>query len=87
MREVQERLALLSVMWTVIGNDWRLPARAITEFISRRASPGGIICLHDGRAVEKKPNIAETLKAVREIVPRLLDQGYKFETVSEVLAV
>lgn len=86
MRDVQERLALLSVMWTVIGRDWRWPARKISEHVFRRCCPGGIICLHDGRGVATKPDISETLKAVREIVPRLRDQGYKFETVSEILA-
>lgn len=86
MREVQEQLALLGVMWTVIGNDWRLPAEQISKLVLSRASAGGIICLHDGRAVRVKPDISETLKAVREIVPRLRDHGYSFDTVSEVLA-
>jgi peptidoglycan/xylan/chitin deacetylase (PgdA/CDA1 family) len=86
MRQVQESLALLSVMWTVIGHDWRLTAPAITDYVYRKSTPGGIICLHDGRAVESKPDISETLKAVSEIVPRLRDQGYKFETVSDLLA-
>jgi len=86
MRAMQERLALLSVMWTVIGYDWRWPAQKIAEYVSRRSTRGGIICLHDGRGVETKPDISQTLKAVREIVPRLRDQGYRFETVSDVLA-
>jgi peptidoglycan/xylan/chitin deacetylase (PgdA/CDA1 family) len=86
MREVQERLVLLDVMWTVIGHDWRLPAAQIAELVLRKAGPGGIICLHDGRAVAAKPDISETLKAVREIVPRLVDAGYQFETVADVLA-
>jgi peptidoglycan/xylan/chitin deacetylase (PgdA/CDA1 family) len=86
MREVQEQLALLSVMWTAMGYDWRLTSDAISHCVLRKVSPGGIICLHDGRAVQSKPDIGETLKAVREIVPRLRDQGYKFETVSEILA-
>lgn len=86
MREMQERLALLSVMWTVIGNDWRWPAQKIADYVSRRSSRGGIVCLHDGRAVEHKPDISQTLKAMRAIVPRLRDQGYRFETVSEILA-
>ncbi len=86
MKYVQERLALLSVMWTVIGRDWRWSARKIADRVLRQAAPGGIICLHDGRGAEVKPNIRETLNAVREIVPRLHDAGYKFETVSELLA-
>jgi peptidoglycan/xylan/chitin deacetylase (PgdA/CDA1 family) len=86
MSQVQAKLSLLSVMWTVIGYDWRWPAQKISEYVLRRSSAGGIVCLHDGRAVEEKPDIRETLKAVKEIVPRLRDHGYRFETVSQVLS-
>jgi len=85
LREVQERLLLLGVMWTVIGFDWRWPAEKISEYVLRHSSPGGIVCLHDGRGVNVRPEIGNTLGAVREIVPRLKDQGYRFETVSAVL--
>jgi peptidoglycan/xylan/chitin deacetylase (PgdA/CDA1 family) len=85
MREVQERLLLLDVMWTVIGFDWRWPAARVSDHVMRHRSPGGIVCLHDGRGVSVRPDIANTLEAVREIVPRLRDEGYKFETVNSVL--
>ncbi len=85
LREVQERLLLLGVMWTVIGFDWRWPAEKITDYVLRYSSPGGIICLHDGRGVSVCPEIGNTLAAVREIVPRLRDKGYRFETVSGLL--
>jgi peptidoglycan/xylan/chitin deacetylase (PgdA/CDA1 family) len=85
MSDVQTKLSLLSVMWTVIGHDWRWSADKVSSYVLRRSTPGGIVCLHDGRGVEHKPNIQETLRAVKEIVPRLRDQGYKFETVSELL--
>lgn len=86
MREVQERLVLLDVMWTVIGHDWNWESSRISELVLRKSAPGGIICLHDGRTTETKPDISQTLKAVREIVPRLIDEGYRFETVSDILA-
>src|SRR5579883_1233714 len=35
MRAVQEKLSLLNVLWTVIGNDWRWPAAKITEHVLR----------------------------------------------------
>jgi peptidoglycan/xylan/chitin deacetylase (PgdA/CDA1 family) len=73
------------VMWTVIGFDWRWPAHQITAHVLQRASPGGIICLHDGRSVQPRPDIRDTLEAVKQIVPRLRDRGYEFETVSAVL--
>ena len=63
MREVQERLLLLGVMWTVIGFDWRWPAERVSEYVLRHRSPGGIVCLHDGRGVEVRPQIANTLEA------------------------
>ena len=85
MREVQQKLSLLSVLWTVIGNDWRWPADKIKRHVLSNISPGGIVCLHDGRGVQPKPEISETLKAVRRIVPILKDQGYTFLTVSDLL--
>jgi peptidoglycan-N-acetylglucosamine deacetylase len=87
MRRVQRKLALLGVMWTVIAYDWRWPADRIAKHVLAHASPGGIICLHDGRAVEKSPDVQHTLSAVRRIVPVLRDQGYAFETVSDLMQV
>jgi peptidoglycan-N-acetylglucosamine deacetylase len=86
MQTVQQKLALLGVMWTVIGNDWRWPASRIAKHVLAHSSPGGIICLHDGRAVQPNPDITPTLNAVRQIVPVLKDQGYKFEIVSDLLS-
>jgi peptidoglycan/xylan/chitin deacetylase (PgdA/CDA1 family) len=85
LREVQQKLALLSVLWTVIGNDWRWPAHRIARHILHRVSPGGIICLHDGRAIQTNPDISETILAVKKIVPVLKDQGYTFLEVSDLL--
>ncbi len=85
MRAVQEKLSLLNVLWTVIGNDWRWPAERIKRHVLQGVAPGGIICLHDGRAVESKPDISETLRAVRNIIPVLKDQGYEFLIVSDLL--
>jgi peptidoglycan/xylan/chitin deacetylase (PgdA/CDA1 family) len=85
MNSVQQKLALLGVMWTVIGNDWKWPTDRITKHVLAHSSPGGIICLHDGRAVEPNPDISATLAAVRQIVPVLKDHGYRFEIISDLL--
>lgn len=87
MREVQQKLSLLSVMWTVIGYDWRWPVERITKHVLGRCFPGGIICLHDGRGVNAKPDISATLRAVQRIVPVLKDNGYSFEIVSDLMHV
>ncbi|MGA8027047.1 MAG: polysaccharide deacetylase family protein [Bryobacteraceae bacterium] len=85
MHEVQRKLSLLSVMWTAIGYDWRWPADRIAKHIVARATPGGIICLHDGRGVQLSPDVSPMLSAIRQIVPALKDRGYSFEIVSDLL--
>jgi peptidoglycan-N-acetylglucosamine deacetylase len=85
MRAVQKRLGLLGVMWTVIGHDWEWPVDRIANLVLRKASPGGIICLHDGRGIQPHADISQMLAALRKIVPVLKDQGYSFETVSELV--
>jgi peptidoglycan/xylan/chitin deacetylase (PgdA/CDA1 family) len=82
---MQRQMGLLGVMWTVIARDWRLPGDRVAERVLRRASNGGIFCLHDGRGLRAKPDIRATLDAVRIIVPRLQQRGYRFETVSQLL--
>jgi hypothetical protein len=51
----------------------------------RKATPGGIVCLHDGRDIQASPDVSEMLKAVGQIVPVLKGEGFGFETVSELL--
>jgi peptidoglycan/xylan/chitin deacetylase (PgdA/CDA1 family) len=85
LRVTQRRLGLIGVMWTVIGHDWEWKASEITEYILERSHAGGIICLHDGRDIQREPNISQTLLAVRMIVPELKKRGFLFETVSGLL--
>jgi peptidoglycan/xylan/chitin deacetylase (PgdA/CDA1 family) len=84
-REMQARLGLTGVMWTVIGLDWKLPASAIADRVLRNARDGGIICLHDGRGTERNPDVSPAVEAVRRVVPALMETGYHFVTVSELL--
>jgi peptidoglycan/xylan/chitin deacetylase (PgdA/CDA1 family) len=84
-REMQARLGLMGVMWSVIGLDWKLAAPRIAERVLSRARDGAIICLHDGRGTLKDPDARPTIEAVRRIVPALLEKGYHFETVSQLV--
>src|SRR5580692_6217735 len=84
-REMQARLGLMGVMWSVIGLDWKLTAPGIAERVLSRARDGAIICLHDGRGTLKDPDAGPTIEAVRRIVPALLEKGYHFETVSQLV--
>ncbi len=84
LRRAQRRLGLLGVMWTVLGQDWKWEAEEVVNYVLRRVSPGGVICLHDGRDTRANPNISATLRAVPHLVNRLRVRGYSFATVSEL---
>jgi peptidoglycan/xylan/chitin deacetylase (PgdA/CDA1 family) len=84
-REMQERLGLICVMWSVIGLDWKLSAPDIAKRVLSRVCDGSIICLHDGRGTLKDPGLEPAIEAVRRIVPSLLARGYHLETVSRLL--
>lgn len=71
-------MGLHGVHWTVIGMDWKWSAARIARRVLTRARAGGIICLHDGDRTRATANRTETLEAVRLIVPRLRDRGFRF---------
>ncbi len=81
----QRALGLTAVMWTAIGYDWNRTADAVVERLAGGVSNGSILCLHDGRELRPRPDIAATVEAVRRLVPELLERGYKFETVSRLI--
>ena len=85
LRAAQRRLNLAGVMWTAIGYDWSSGAEEVVARMAAGAANGAILCLHDGRELRPKPDVRETVAAVRRLVPMLLDQGYKFETISRLL--
>ena len=85
LRGIQDGLGLTTVMWTVIGNDWKLRRAAITERVLRRAGEGGIICLHDGHEVYHPADRRETAAALPEIVEGLRRRGFSFVTAGHML--
>jgi len=84
-REAQQRLNLLGVMWTVIGNDWKLGSRDIAARLRHGAVNGAIFCLHDGRELRSVDQNHVTAGALRLIIPELRDRGFEFETVDSIL--
>lgn len=85
LRSAQRRLGLLGVMWTVIARDWVLPAQGIVERLIQNAANGAILCLHDGRGIQRKPDIRATIAAVESVIPVLKERGFQFGTVSQIL--
>lgn len=85
LAEVLEEQGLRLAMWTAIGSDWRWPAERVAGKLERAVRPGAIVCLHDGRELTANPEIAATLGAVRVIMPRLKENGFRFPTVSQLI--
>lgn len=85
LRAAQRQLGLMGVMWTSIGVDWKLPSDRIVSRLLQGACNGAIFCLHDGRLLEPRPNIDATLAAVRLVIPALIDQGFHFEKITDIL--
>jgi peptidoglycan/xylan/chitin deacetylase (PgdA/CDA1 family) len=85
LREVQHWLGLLGVMWTTIGVDWKWREERVSARLLGAAQSGAIFCLHDGRQLEARPDAGGTLRSVEKILPILIDKGYHFERVSEII--
>jgi peptidoglycan-N-acetylglucosamine deacetylase len=85
LRAAQQRLGLSGVMWSTIALDWKRQTPAVVSRLLHGATRGAILCLHDGRVLEHRPDIGVTLQAVRELLPRLMDRGFHFERVTDIL--
>jgi len=73
---------LLAIQWDVVTGDpaWGQTADRIANVVLRRAKPGSIIVAHaNGKG-------RHTAAALALFVPRLRAEGYRFVTVSELLA-
>ena len=81
LRAAQQRLGLQGVMWSVLALDWKMQTAAVVSRLLQGATGGAILCLHDGRALKHRPDISVTLQAVRELVQKLMEQGFHFEKV------
>jgi peptidoglycan-N-acetylglucosamine deacetylase len=85
LSQAQRRLSLSGIMWSTIALDWKRQTPSVVSRLIRGAAPGAILCLHDGRALQRRPDIGVTLQAVRELLPKLMEQGFRFEKVTDIL--
>ena len=70
------------ILWTVDTRDWeRPPAHTIVKNVMENVRGGSILLFHD--YMHKS---AHTLEALDTVIPKLLERGYEFVTVSELLA-
>jgi peptidoglycan/xylan/chitin deacetylase (PgdA/CDA1 family) len=85
LRQAQQQLGLLGVMWTTLALDWKWPEARVIQRLLNGSRNGAIFCLHDGRRLEPKPDIRATLGALRAVLPKLMEQGFHFEKVTDIL--
>jgi peptidoglycan-N-acetylglucosamine deacetylase len=72
-----EQMKMVPVDWSVDPRDWARPGvRRIVSDIMNKTQPGSIILEHDGGG-----NRSQTVAALRIVLPRLLHEGYHFQTI------
>ncbi|MGV9268178.1 polysaccharide deacetylase family protein [Kitasatospora sp. NPDC003701] len=70
--QVAADAGMRSLTWTVDSLDWTRPGvAAIIANVQRELRPGGVVLMHDGGG-----DRTETVAALRELLPWLVDQGY-----------
>lgn len=75
------------IQWSVMARDWKKPgAEVIADRVVQEVRNGSIILLHDGDGVNHSSDRSQTVTATELIIQRLQQQGYRFVTVSELLA-
>lgn len=68
------------VMWSVVPEDWVQPGVSVAiERVLNQVQSGSLIVLHDG--ICGGSDVAQT---VRQLVPMLLERGYRFVTVDRL---
>ncbi len=66
------------ILWTVDTNDWRGKAPGeIADYVIQQAKEGSVILMHDQQT--------QTADAMEIIIPTLIDEGFRFVTVSELI--
>lgn len=66
--------------WNIDTEDWRRPGVDTITSRIKSAGPGEVILMHDGGG-----DRSQTVAALREALPYLKSQGYKFVTISELI--
>ncbi|QZY56390.1 polysaccharide deacetylase family protein [Crassaminicella profunda] len=78
-----KKLGLETILWSINGRDWssQVTSKEIAKRIMNYIQDGDIILLHDSGGAEGAPK--RTLEALKEIIPKLKNDGYKFVTIDE----
>ena len=86
MRTVRN-LGYKVVTWDNMTGDWdaeKSGDEIVLAFL-RRAKPGGVIVLHDGRDTRLNYDRSHMLRALPFVIETLLERGFEFVTIPELL--
>jgi peptidoglycan/xylan/chitin deacetylase (PgdA/CDA1 family) len=86
MRTVHN-LGYTVVTWDNMTSDWNAEKSGdeIILAVLRRAKPGGVIVLHDGRDTRLRYDRSHMLQALSFVIETLLERGFEFVTIPELL--
>ncbi len=79
--KILREFATSEIGWNIDTNDWRRPGASVVSARIQAATPGDIILMHDGGG-----DRSQTVEALREALPILRGQGYRFITIDELLS-
>jgi peptidoglycan/xylan/chitin deacetylase (PgdA/CDA1 family) len=83
---IARELGLEPVMWNVTGYDWKpLPASAIEAKVAKQIRGGDVILLHDGGHKQMGTDRAQTVLATDRLITKYKSEGYKFETIPQMM--
>lgn len=76
-KHLRDQVKLDIVMWSVDTSDWKTSnAKRIAEKALKTIKDGDIILMHDTHS--------QTIKALKIMLPKLIEEGYQLVTVSEL---
>ncbi len=81
-KKLADEMSYDIVLWSVDTEDWKSPApQRIISTVMSNVKGGDIILMHDYVV-----GSSSTPEALRQIIPELIDSGYEFVTVSELVS-
>ena len=82
VKALAESMGYKLVLWSVDTRDWAgTSAESIVSGVLQSVSSGDIILMHDYTSKN-----CHTVEALKVLIPRLLEMGYTFVTVSELIS-
>lgn len=75
-RALSVSYGMTPVLWSRDTNDWNKASESAIANVLKGIQPGDVVLMHDGGG-----DRTNTVKALREVLPKLKAKGYTFDTV------